>query len=61
MDRSAEKVRPVDAVEVLREIRDEYRTRGDTLAARIIDRAIVQVARRLAQRTDQGRRDDEPH
>lgn len=55
---------PIDrgslAVEMLRQIRDEYRARGDTLAARIIDRAMVRVARQLAKRTDQGRRDDEP-
>lgn len=55
---------PIDrgslVLEMLRQIRDEYRANGDTVPARIIDRAMVRVARQLAKRTDQGRRDDEP-
>ena len=51
--------RGTQAIETLREIRDEHRARGDLLAYRLLDRAMVRVARRLAGRTDAGRRDDE--
>lgn len=46
------------ATETLREMRDEFRAKGDVLAARIADRCLVRVARRLAGRTDEGRRED---
>jgi hypothetical protein len=49
-----------DALDSLRGMRDDYRSKGDLVSYRLVDRCMMRVARSFNQRNDPGRRGDDP-